>query len=187
MLTKLKNKGTRRGSKNSESGSDVREAWKCEDCKKIFKSEKDRMLECEYCGNRYCIKCLKFKPGEYEAMGKPVCMWFCLKYKPNFFLNILNEKVIEERCEMYFKTMNTKFEATEKKLDAKCDSKEVNEIVRQEMDALHTCRPNDDESRNLLTTQNSGIVVEETVREINVRKNREIFFLYSMPQNQKQT
>ena len=44
------------------------------------------------------------------------------------------------------------------KRDAKCDSKEINEIVRQEMDALHTCRPNDDESRNLLTTQNSGIV-----------------------------
>ena len=50
-ITKLKNNGTRRGSKNSESGSDVREAWKCEDCKKIFKSEKVRMLECEYCGN----------------------------------------------------------------------------------------------------------------------------------------
>ena len=35
-ITKLKNKGTRRGSKNSELGSDVREARKCEDCKKIF-------------------------------------------------------------------------------------------------------------------------------------------------------
>ena len=41
------------------------------------------------------------------------------------------------------------------------------------MDAMHTCSPNDDESRNLLTTKNSGIVVEETVREINERKNRE--------------
>ena len=47
---------------------------------------------------------------------------------------------------MYFKTMNMRFEAIEKKLDAKCDSKEVKEIVRQEMDALHTCKPNDDES-----------------------------------------
>ena len=78
---------------------------------------------------------------------------------------------------MYFKTMNTRFEAIEKELDAKCDSKEVKEIVRQEMDALHTRRPNDGESRNLLTTQNSGIVVEETVREINERKNRETNFL----------
>ena len=48
-IAKLKNKGTRRGSKNSELGSDGREAWKCEDCEIIFKSEKDRMLECKYC------------------------------------------------------------------------------------------------------------------------------------------
>ena len=70
---------------------------------------------------------------------------------------------------MYFKTMKMRFEAI-KKQDDKCDSKEVKEIVSQEMDALHTCKPNDDESRNLLTTQNSGIVVEETVRKINERK-----------------
>ena len=52
-----------------ESGSDVRKAWKCEDCEKIFKSETDRMPECEYCGNRYCIKCSKFEPGEYPGSG----------------------------------------------------------------------------------------------------------------------
>ena len=34
---------------------------------------------------------------------------------------------------MYFKTMNTRLEAIEQKLDAKCDSIEVKEIVRQEM------------------------------------------------------
>ena len=51
------------------------------------------------------------------------------------------------------------------------------------MDALHTCIPNDDESRNLLTTQNSGIVVKEIVREINERKNREtIFLLFNAPE-----
>ena len=64
-----------------------------------------------------------------------------------------------------------------KKLDAKCDSKEIKAIVRQEMDAMHTCRPNDDESRNLLTTQNSKNVVEETVKEINEKKNSKTNFL----------
>ena len=76
-----------------------------------------------------------------------------IKMQTKIYKNILNEKIIEERCEMYFKTMNTRFEAIEKKLDAKCDSEEIKEIVRQEMDAMHTCRPNDDESRNLLTTK----------------------------------
>ena len=73
------------------------------------------------------------------------------------------------------------------KLDAKCDSKEVKEIVMQEMDALLTCRPNDDESRNLQTTQNSGNVVEETVKEINEKNIGKQISLYSVPQNQKQT
>ena len=45
------------------------------------------------------------------------------------------------------------------------------------MDAMHTCRPNDYESRNLQTTQNSGNVVDDTVEEINERKNRENNFL----------
>ena len=38
---------------------------------------------------------------------------------------------------------------------------------------MHTCRPNDDESRNLRTAKNSGNVVEETVKEIRERKNRD--------------
>ena len=77
------------------------------------------MLEMFGClQRRYCTKCLTFKPGEYEAMGKPGCMWFCLNCKPKI-KNILNEKVIEERREMYFKTMNMRFEAIKKKLDAK--------------------------------------------------------------------
>ena len=44
-----------------------------------------------------------------------------LKMQTKNVLNILNEKVIEESCEMYF---NTRFEAL-KKRDARCDSKEI--------------------------------------------------------------
>ena len=42
-ISKLKNKGTRRGSKNFESGSDVREAWKCEDCEKKCERQNARV------------------------------------------------------------------------------------------------------------------------------------------------
>ena len=67
---------------------------------------------------------------------------------------------------LYFKTMNTKLEAVEKQLDAaKCDRKEVKEIVRQEMDANYACRPSDDESKSLQTTQDGENVVQETVKK----------------------
>ena len=42
-------------------------------------------------------------------------MWVCLlEMQTKNIKNILNEKIIEERCEMYFKTMNTRFEAIDK-------------------------------------------------------------------------
>ena len=50
------------------------------------------------------------------------------------------------------------------------------------MDAIHTCSPNDDERRNLLTTKHSGTIVEETEREINERKNRETYFIFNAPE-----
>ena len=74
-ITKLKNNGGVAKILNREVMVE-----KLGNVKTVRKSLK--VLKCEYCGNRYCIKCLKFKPGEYEAMEKPGCMWFCLKCKP---------------------------------------------------------------------------------------------------------
>ena len=45
------------------------------------------------------------------------------------------------------------------------------------MDAKYACRPNDDESRNPQITQDSENVVQEAVKEINERKDRETNFL----------
>ena len=61
-------------------------------------------------------------------MGTPGCIWFCLKRKPKVEEKIFNEKVLEKRCELYSKTMNTRLEAVEKRLDAKCVRKEVKQI-----------------------------------------------------------
>lgn len=167
VATKLtnNNKGARRGSKNSESG----EAWKCEECGKIFKSEKDKVLECEYCEQHYCIRCLKFKAGEYEAMRKPGCMWFCIGCKPKIEKNILNEKIIQERCELYLETINARLETLETKLQDKCDEQEVKEIVRKELianqqteNAIHTDT----------TDRVNNEVLQDAVKEIAERKSR---------------
>ena len=72
--------GSRKGSVSAASVDEG--AWRCEKCGKLFRSDKDRVLECELCEKHYCIKCLKYKPGDYKAMQKPGCMWFCLPCKP---------------------------------------------------------------------------------------------------------
>ena len=72
-----RDKNGRKGSNASVSDNDI--SWMCEECGKQFKSEKDKLLESEYCGNHYCIKCLNYNVGKYEAMQKP---GFCMKCKP---------------------------------------------------------------------------------------------------------
>ena len=79
------------------------------------------MLECEYCGKHYCIKCLKNKTAEYEAMQKPGCMWFCLPCKPKIEKNILIEKMIEERCELYLQTVNGRLNEIERRMEMQCE------------------------------------------------------------------
>ena len=83
-LVNLRNRNAagagRKGSKTTMSESE--NAWMCEECINISRVIETRYLEGEYCKNHYCIKCLKYKQGEYEAMQKPGCMWFCMKCKP---------------------------------------------------------------------------------------------------------
>ena len=41
-------------------------------------------------------------------------MWFCMPCKPKIEKNIINEKSIEKRCEIYFTTLNARIEEIEK-------------------------------------------------------------------------
>ena len=77
--------GSRKGRKGSFSEPVAEKnsnTWQCESCEKIFRKYNDMVLECEFCTKHFCIKCLKYKPSEYEAMAKPECTWFCLSCKP---------------------------------------------------------------------------------------------------------
>jgi hypothetical protein len=42
-----------------QKDTDPKEAWVCENCPKSFSSPDAKMLECQRCRLRYCIKCLK--------------------------------------------------------------------------------------------------------------------------------
>ena len=108
----------------------------CEECGKYdVKSEKDKILECEYCEQHCCIKCLKYKVGEYEAMQKPGCVWwFCMKCKPKVEKkNIKGKKTTEEKCATYCRMVNERINEVEKKLETMCDVNEVKEIVKEAM------------------------------------------------------
>ena len=179
MINKGK-KGGRKGSTSKASVSENDTSWMCEECGKLFKSENDKLLECEYCEKHYCIKCLKYKSGEYEAMQKPGCMWFCMKCKPKVEKNILQEKTIEEKCATYCQMVNQRIDEVEKKLETKCDVNEVKEIVKQAMGTQETTNKQPASSS---TTNEDRSVLDDTVKEIQDRKDRETnFIVFNAPE-----
>ena len=183
-LVNLRNRNAagagRKGSKTTMS--DNENAWMCEECRTFFRSDRDKVLECEYCENHYCIKCLKYKQGEYEAMQKPGCMWFCMKCKPKIEKNILNEKSIEEKCALYFQAINVRTGEVECKLDTKCDANEAKEIVKQAMGSVENGGMVTNVVTNAVQPQDRS-VLQETVNEIHDRKERERnFIVFNAPE-----
>ena len=163
-------KGGRKGSKAFVSENDI--SWMCEECGKQFKSENDKLLECEYCDKHYCIKWLKYKSGEYEAIQKPGCMWFCMECKPKVEKYILKEKTIEEKCATYCQLVNQRIDEVEKILETQCDVNEVKEIVKQAMWTKETT------NKQLVSITNEDrSVLDDTVKEIQDRKDRETNFI----------
>ena len=52
--------------------------WSCTACKQKFKGENQKLLECEYCDEHFCIEYVSFNDKEYKLMtAKAEIHWFC--------------------------------------------------------------------------------------------------------------
>ena len=144
-------------------------------CERIFRNDRDMLLEREYCSKHFCIKCLNYKTHEYQAMMKAECMWFCLDCKPKIEKNIINEKVIEERCEFYLATINDRLDSIERQLQTKCNADAVKVIVHEALGTIEGNAP----KRGSPTqgTENNRDVIQETVKELKDREERQDNFI----------
>ena len=52
-------------------------AWTCNTCKVRFTKESDKLMECEYCSDHFCIQCLKMTSTTYNYHIKTPRFWFC--------------------------------------------------------------------------------------------------------------
>ena len=43
------------------------EKWVCSICSNIFKDDKDKVLECDFCHKHTCAKCLKLMNAQYTT------------------------------------------------------------------------------------------------------------------------
>ncbi len=137
--------------------SPVQDAWTCHVCNKVFSDPNSRVLECEHCSLRFCIKCLGKKQSEYETIAKSDCMWFCNDCKPKVTKSVKVDLEIEERVASAMERYETRLDTIEKKtLDAKCNKEQVQAIVKDSNCSL---------PHSSLSKQNKKLT-SDTVKEI---------------------
>ncbi len=146
--------------------------WLCKICQKVFSDPKSKVMECEYCEQRYCIKCLKMPAREYDLLKSSSAMWFCGPCKSKVAQNIATEKVIEEKCAVYLREFTERLEKVERLNETKCDEVKVRQIVREEIDKENK----EAGPKKKGTDETDAVKVESseyTIRELNDRRERE--------------
>ncbi|VDI16471.1 Hypothetical predicted protein [Mytilus galloprovincialis] len=157
------------------------EVWNCKICNKEFSEENDRIVQCEYCAEYYCSKCLNLSKVEYESFKNPALHWFCPSCDSKVMKNIKSDREIEERCSEFMKKMEDRITSFESEMKTKVNPEQVKEILETVIgtDKLPVVRKRADtlvvsQLVNYLETDAEGIknVVRIGKREENAEKPR---------------
>ena len=60
----------------------IKQTWTCLECSKKYSKSNDKLMECEFCENYFCVTCLKMTDDDYDHHAKSTAMWFCAVCKP---------------------------------------------------------------------------------------------------------
>lgn len=152
------------------------DGWTCQLCNAKYVDDKSELLECEYCENHFCRKCLTLSAAEYKLMSKRSDLhWYCPPCEEKTIKNLKIEREVESRCREYFAKIESRLEKIEASLDKKADVSQVKEIVDElgKKDAAEggTSEGNIDEKIN-------------EFRESNARKANVI--MYNVPETESE-
>ena len=85
-------------SKEKETTKEAKEVWVCEVCRKDFKDDTSRILECERCEVHQCAKCLQIEDELYDKlMQRKDFHWYCGGCESKVMQSIQLEKEIERK------------------------------------------------------------------------------------------
>ena len=164
--------------------------WKCNLCDNNFVKDNDKVMECEYCENHFCISCLEMTPAAYNYHAKSTAMWFCMTCVPKVKETIKIEKEIEKQCNAHYKKfekrcdefeqkIEKKFIDIEKNCEDKCSKTDVESIIDEKLKSLSPNR-GEDEVKLIVKNTVTDIVdntiemkIAESEKEIADRQSRE--------------
>ena len=95
----------------------------------MFEDKKSKLVECEYCENKRCIKCLKISDSMYKSLGgRADFPWFCNGCLGKAMKCIKEERDIETRCKDFLE--NFKLEVDSKLGKMQSDIDEIKHELR---------------------------------------------------------
>ena len=69
-MSSTKSRSSSVSGKGSKKGDKSKEIWKCTACKKDFTQDSDKIVQCEYCDEFYCSKCLDLSSNQYRVRAR---------------------------------------------------------------------------------------------------------------------
>lgn len=123
---------SRKGSLRNAGNEDG--SWNCKLCNKTFTDKKAELMECEYCDEHFCSKCLNLSAAEYKLLSKRSDLhWYCPPCEEKAMKNLKIEKEIEDRCKEYFSKYEKRIDTLEQEVKKKADIPKVKELIEESL------------------------------------------------------
>ena len=82
-----------RGSTSTKDAKETKDSWICGLCRKEFKDDCSKILECERCELHFCAKCMKMREDIYDLLStRKDIHWFCGNCEQKVMHNIHIDK-----------------------------------------------------------------------------------------------
>ena len=135
-------------SKERDTVKDVAdvESWVCESCKKEFKDQESKVLECERCEGHYCAHCVRISDVEYEFLtARKDIHWFCEACDKKITQGMRIEKEIElmimsveQKLQVFSLSIELKIKNIEEKWEMKMSEYVNKDRVQQAENRMET-------------------------------------------------
>ena len=161
------------------------EGWLCELCKTNYTKKSDKLMECDYCNQHFCIQCLDMPPKLYNQMvGRLDIKWFCPLCSEKVEKNLKADREIEEKCKLFMQSFEARINSLEQKAEKFEQKAEKFVTVEQVQDII----AKESKTNKEIITVNDGAIggdIEESVikemAEREKRKNNAILFRVPEP------
>jgi len=145
---------SRKGSTSSVKASQSKERDTLKDepevesCKKVFKDQESKILECERCEGHYCAHCVRISVVEYEFMtARKDIHWFCEACDKKITQGLRIEKEIEimilsveQKMQVFSSSLELKIKNLEERWEMKILENVSKDRVQQTENKMETSR-----------------------------------------------